>query len=207
MWDGRAAALGCGGGGGGGGGRQGAGGGPARPSWTSPKPVTPPRHLETITGNNEGSGEPGCPGLGPCLCGTAEEAEACRHPPPPPPPPLFALALDTQVPRASCQERPAPELWWGLRARLDAQEPGQESGGPSRLGFLLSLQDSKLIIVPPWALVSPKGSSGTTRLAGCSAGPMSHVPGLPPGPPLMPSAPRNRVPTIHRALQQVEQGQ
>lgn len=42
---------------------QGAGGGLALLSRTSPKPVTP-RHLETITGNNEGSGEPGCLGLG-----------------------------------------------------------------------------------------------------------------------------------------------
>lgn len=160
---------------------QGAGGGPARLSWTSPKPVTP-RHLETITGNNEGSGEPGCSGLEPCLCGTAKEAKACRHPLPPPPPPLFALALHTQVPRASCQEKPAPALQWGLLARLDAQEPGQESGGPSRLSFLLSLQDSKLIIVPPWALVSPKGSSGTTRLAGCSPRARMDLTSLVPGP-------------------------
>lgn len=51
--------TGSGGGGGGGDVR----GGLAWLSWPSPKPVTP-RHLETITGNNEGSRGPGCSGSG-----------------------------------------------------------------------------------------------------------------------------------------------
>lgn len=133
---------------------QGAGGGPAQPSWTSPKPVTP-RHLEAITGNNEGSGEPGCSGLS-LVCVGQRRTRGLQAPPAPTSTATVCLGLDTQVPRASCQEKPAPALQWGLLARLDAQEPGQQSGGPSRLSFLLSLQDSELIIVPPWALVSPK---------------------------------------------------
>lgn len=116
----------------------------ARLSWPSPKPVTP-RHLETITRNNEGNKGPGgSEGSGPRLFKKAKELGPCSHLPPPPPPPLFALALARTAPTGpSCQEKSAPEpQTWGPVARLGAQKPGQKSGDPSQLGSLLSEQDS-----------------------------------------------------------------
>lgn len=110
--------------------RQGAGGGLAWLSWLSPKPVTP-RHLETITGNNEGSRGPGCVGLWPCLFRGAEELRTSRLLRPPPPPPLFALALPHSSQGPGHRERSVPEPQrWGLVARLRAHRSGDSDSAP-----------------------------------------------------------------------------
>lgn len=108
-------------------------GGLAWLSWPSPKPVTP-RHLETITGNNDrGAGGRAAQGLQPCLFRKAKEHRACRHLLPPPPLLMFALAPTHTAPSGpSCREKSAPELqMWRLVARLGAQKPGQKPVDPS----------------------------------------------------------------------------
>lgn len=145
---------------------QGAGGGPARLSWTSPKPVTP-RHLETITGNNEGSGEPGCSGLEPCLCGTAKDPRPAGTPCPHlhrhclpwpghtgPQGQLSGKASPGAAVGAAGQAG-CPGAWPTVRRSQPAQLPAQPAG--LRADYCASL-----------GLGFPKGSSGTTRLAGCS---------------------------------------
>lgn len=124
---------------------QGAGGGPARLPWTSPKPVTP-RHLETITGTMKGVGSLAARARALSVW-DSKGPEACRHPRP---------HLHRHCLPWPGHTGPLGQLSGKASPCAAVGAAGQQSGGPSRLSFRLSLQDSELIIVPPGALVSPK---------------------------------------------------
>lgn len=94
--------------------------------WPSPKPVTP-RHLETITGNNEESRRPGCfGGSGPVSLGEQRNARPTGTSRPLPP------SRHTQLPAGPAVRPLAFSLqMWGLEARECAQRSGQKSGDPA----------------------------------------------------------------------------
>lgn len=93
-----------------------------------PQPVTP-RHLETIMGNNEGSGEPGCSGIGALALSVrrAKKPAARRHLLPVPPPSLSALALDTYTgPTGPAVRRSQPLSYNGGRWKVGCPEAWPE---------------------------------------------------------------------------------